>query len=68
MWTADVVVDSLDLLLEVESIAGALTVIEQRHGGHVDIEDVRRRLQQIRIVVLAQLLTLLQARPVDTIH
>jgi hypothetical protein len=68
MWTADVVVEHLDLLLEVESIAGALTVIEQRHGGHVDIEDVRRRLQQIRVVVLAQLLTLLRTPPPVTVH
>ena len=57
--TIGIVADRLELFLEIESIGSALTLLEQRFGTFADLEDVRRRQQVVRSVVLEQLRCLL---------
>lgn len=60
--------DRLDLLVEILAITIALDTLEQRHGGDVLIEDLRRRLQAAHILVQTQLHTLIYATDTPTVH
>jgi hypothetical protein len=47
--------DRLDLVCETQAIESELAILEPRYGRHADFDDVRRRLQRVRGVLLAQL-------------
>lgn len=66
--TLSILADRLDLLVEIESIGETIAVFEQRYGSHADLDDLRRRVQQVRATVLVQLRALLTAGKMETIH
>jgi hypothetical protein len=59
--------DRLDVLLEVQSLEDALTLIERQHGSAAELEDARQRVQRVRGVVLEQLRGLLAVQT-ETVH
>ena len=59
-------VDRLDLLRELESLALDILVIEARDGASLDLEDSRRRVLAVRATVRDQLRGLLTVT--ETIH
>jgi hypothetical protein len=59
--------DRLDLFLETVSIECEIVRLEQRHGLHADFDDVRRRVQRVRLIVLEQLHGLLAREP-ERVH
>jgi hypothetical protein len=59
--------DRLDVLLEVQSLEDALTLIERQHGSFAELEDARQRVQRVRGVVLEQLRGLLVVQT-ETVH
>jgi hypothetical protein len=70
MWnTTNVLLlrDRLDLLTEVESIGETIAVFEQQYGAHADLDDLRQRVQAVRVTVLEQLRGLL-AWNTETFH
>ena len=59
-------VDRLDLLRELESLALDILVIEARDGASLELEDSRRRVLAVRATVRDQLRGLLTVT--ETIH
>ena len=62
-----VVVDRLDLLRELESLALDILVIEARDGTSLELEDYRRRVLTVRATVVDQLRGLLAVQT-ETVH
>ena len=58
--------DRLDLFLETVSIECELARLEHRHGPHADFDDLRRRVQRVRLIVTEQLRAL--TRIAETVH
>jgi hypothetical protein len=55
------VADHLLVLGEAETIGADLAVLEQRLGHSTNIDDLRQRVQRVRLMVLAKLLLALLA-------
>ena len=70
MWNGEeharLLADRLNLLCEIEQISQCLTVYEQRYGAFADLDDLRLRVQAVRLAVLTQVRLLTPAT--ETIH
>jgi hypothetical protein len=55
--TLDVLEDRLEVLREIAGIEHDLTAFERQHGWSFEGDDLRRRLQKVRLNVLDQLRT-----------